>query len=183
MTTSRPIRFFIAFLPPPEVDEYANAVIRELSDRYWTRTAKAPPHITLQPPFEWPLERLPELTASLNVFVQGRSSVPITLDGFGAFRPSVLFINVLKSPELMTLQAELMQHLEDRLGIVDAKNKRRGFSPHMTVASRNMSPAIFRNAWAELQPRTLTFNFLCDRLTLLIHQGECWDVREHAILR
>ena len=183
MNTPPPIRFFVAFLPPPEVDTYANDVIRELSDRYQTRTAKAPPHITIQPPFEWPLERLPELTASLHRFAQGRSPVPITLDGFGAFRPRVLFINVLKAPELMALQAELMQHLEDTLNIVDEKNKRRGFSPHMTVASRNVSPAIFRSAWADLQPRTATFNFLCDRLTLLIYQGERWEVQDHAILR
>jgi 2'-5' RNA ligase len=51
-----------------------------------------------------------------------------------------LFINVLEAPgvleaqELMTLQAELMQHLEDTLNIVDEKNKRHRFSPHMTVA-------------------------------------------------
>lgn len=183
MATDRPIRFFVAFLPPLEVDEYANSIIQELSDRYQTRTAKAPPHITLQPPFEWSIEREPGLTKSLETFAQGRSPVPITLRGFGAFRPRVLFINVLKSPELMALQAELMQHLEDSLGIVDLKNKHRGFSPHMTVASRNMSPAVFHKAWADLEPRTPSFEFLCDRLTLLLHQERGWEVQNQVELR
>jgi len=182
MANSRSIRFFVALLPPSEVADYADGVIQELGDRYQTRTAKAPPHITLQPPFEWSLERSPELTERLEAFARGRSPVPITLNGFGAFRPRVLFIDVLRSPELMTLQAELMQHLEDTLDIVDVKNKHRGFSPHMTVASRNMSPAVFRNAWEDLQPRTPKFEFLCDRLTLLIHQGKCWEVQNHVSL-
>lgn len=179
MSTPAPIRCFVALLPPPEVEAFANAVIQELGDRYRTRTAKAPPHITLQPPFPWSLERLPDLEASLRSFVVGRSPLPITLDGFGAFRPRVLFIDVHKTPELRALQADLMEHLERDLAIVDLKNKHRGFSPHMTVASRRMSPAIFRKAWADLEPRTPRFEFVSDRLTLLIHQGQRWDVHQH----
>jgi len=168
-------RFFVAFLPPPEVDAFARAVIQELGDRYHTRTAKAPPHITLQPPFEWPLDALPALAKSLQSFAQTGTHTPIQLAGFGAFSQRVLYIKVLKTPELLDLQASLMQHLEDTLGIVDLKNKRRGFSPHMTVASRNLYPDTFHRAWEELQPREVNFEFVGDRLTLLVHRGYHWE--------
>lgn len=170
-------RFFVAFMAPPEVDAYAMDVIRELGDRFRTRTAKAPPHITLQPPFERSPDELPALEASLQSFAQRYAPVPLTLEGFGAFAPRVLYINVHKTPELLALQADLMQHFETELGIVDAKHKRRGFSPHMTVASRRMTAAIFREAWADLKTRSVRFEYWGDRLTLLIHQGSGWTVQ------
>jgi len=171
-------RFFVAFLPPPEVDSFTCQVIQELGDRYRTRTAKAPPHITLQPPFEWPIDALPTLESSLHTFAQTCKTVPIQLAGFGAFSPRVIYIRVLKTPELLELQSALMQHLEDALGIVDLKNKHRGFSPHMTVASRNLYPEIFRQAWNELQDREANFKFVGDRLTLLIHRGQHWEYQQ-----
>jgi 2'-5' RNA ligase len=170
-------RFFIALLPPAPVQAYATDVIRELSDRYRSRTAKAPPHITLQPPFLWRLESVTDLETCLSAFAQSQPAIPITLSGFGAFAPRVLYINVLKSSELLSVQANLMAQLEETLGIVDSQSKRRSFSPHMTVASRNLTRQTFQQAWTDLQPRPVQFEFVSDRLTLLLHDGQCWQIR------
>ncbi|MBE9181842.1 2'-5' RNA ligase family protein [Oculatella sp. LEGE 06141] len=170
-------RFFIALLPPQAIQEYADGVIQELSDRYHTRTAKAPPHVTLQPPFRWSLEAIATLEDCLYRFATEQMAVPITLAGFGAFAPRVLYINVLKTTELLTLQASLMLRLEQTLAIVDPVAKRRPFAPHMTVASRNLTRSIFKQAWTELQQRRIEFQFVGDRLTLLIHDGHRWHIR------
>lgn len=156
--------------------DYANGVIQELGDRYHTSTAKAPPHITLQAPFLWPLADVTQINQALAKFAAQQSTVPVTLSGFGAFAPRVLFINVVKTSELMILQKALAEEIECTLGIVDPKAKTRSFSPHMTVASRKMTPRIFKQAWAELQPRTVEFAFICDRLTLLIHDNRQWHI-------
>jgi len=58
-------------------------------------------------------------------FAHNRKSVPVTLNGFGAFPPRVIYINVLKTQELLTLQTDLMAHLETLLGIVDPVSKTR----------------------------------------------------------
>jgi len=178
-TTSR---FFVAFMAPAEVDAYARRVILELGDRHHTRTANAPPHITLQPPFEWAIAHQPALEASLSQFAHHQCPVRLVLDGFGAFAPHVLFINVVKTPKLMKLQTALQQHLETSLGILDPQTQRRGFSPHMTVASRRLTPTIFRNAWAELQPRPVHFEYEGDRLTLLLYQGSHWTIHGEFLL-
>jgi 2'-5' RNA ligase len=170
-------RFFVAIVPPTEIQDSAQAVIRELSDRYQTSTAKAAPHITLQPPFVWLEESLPQLEQQLMAVAQVHAAFPVRLAGFGAFVPRVLYINVLKTPELLTLQAELMVDLERSLGIVDPTAKQRPFAPHLTVASRNMTRSTFKAAWAELQPRSLQLEFVADALTLLIHDGQRWQVR------
>lgn len=171
-----PTRFFIALIPPQEIQDYADRVIQELTDRYRTRTAKAPPHVTLQPPFLWELDRVSELEDRLQQFAAARSPVPVTIAGFGAFAPRVLYLNVLKTPELLALQADLLRDLE-QIGIRDPKNKQRGFSPHLTVASRNITKPVFQAVWQELQPRSVQFEFVGDRLILLIHNGQRWQVR------
>lgn len=177
-------RFFIALLPPPEMQDYANQVRQYFADRYASRKAfNSPPHITLQPPFEWNLSQRQNLIDSLSRFAQTQSTIPVTLSGFGAFPPRVIFINVVRSPELLTLQQRLAQHCATDLGIVDQYADRR-FAPHMTVAFRDLSPANFQQAWSEFahQPLALTnaaaqqYTFQVTALTLLQHDGRLWQV-------
>lgn len=170
-------RFFIALLPPPEIQDYTNQIKQHFADRYASRGAqKSPPHITLQPPFEWSAEQVPVLEQCLSRFVNERESVPVTLNGFGAFPPRVIYINVLKTQELLTLQTDLMAHLETVLEIVDPVSKTRAFSPHMTVAFRDLTRQNFKAAWPEFQQRQLQFEFTADYLTLLLHDGKRWNV-------
>jgi 2'-5' RNA ligase len=170
-------RFFVALVPPLEIQAYANEVIQELSDRFQTRTSKAPPHITLQPPFLWTVEAAPKLEECLRTFACGQLQVPVNLSGFSAFPPRVLYLNVLKTSGLLALQANLMAVLEKNLEIVDPVSKKRAFSPHLTVASRNLTHQTFKQAWSELQQRQVEFEFVSDRLTLLIHDNQRWQVR------
>lgn len=170
-------RFFVALMLPPAAHDYANQVIRELGDRYRTRTAKAPPHITLKPPFLWEIDAVTALEQVISAVAKSHPPVPVKLSGFSAFRPRVLYINVGKTEGLLSLQTHLRQELERQLNITDPKAKSRAFSPHVTVASRNMTPPIFKRAWADLEPREVTFEFVSDRLTLLIHDGHQWQVR------
>jgi 2'-5' RNA ligase len=177
MASTQPSRFFVGLLPPAEIQDYATQVIQELTDRYRTRTSKAPPHITLQPPFLWPIEAISNLHTELESVASTQAPIPIKLSGFGVFAPRVLFINVVKTPELLQLQAQLMTHLETHLGIVDPVSKRRPFAPHLTIASRNMTRQSFQAAWAELSPRSVEFTFISDRLTLFLHNGQRWHVQ------
>jgi 2'-5' RNA ligase len=169
-------RFFVALVPPQEIQDDANEVIQELADHFRTSTSKSPPHVTLQPPFEWPPDRLPELQAVLANFASAQSPTPVRLSGFAAFPPRVLYINVVKTPDLLSLQAALMQELEQHLEIVDPKSRQRPFAPHMTVASRNVTRQTFKQAWEHLRDRPVEFEFVGDRLTLLIHNGQHWLV-------
>ena len=170
-------RFFIALLPPQEIQDYAKEIQQHFAQTYASKGAqKSPPHITLQPPFEWQVEAVPVLEESLRTFASHRSPIPITLKGFGAFPPRVIYINVLKTPELLTLQADLMTEMKTKLGIVDSVSQQRPFAPHMTVAFRDLTRQNFHAAWAEFQQRPLEFEFTAAQLTLLIHTGERWEV-------
>lgn len=170
------VRYFIALLPPQEVQAAVNTIRQQFGDRYASRKAQnSPPHITLQPPFEWSEQAL-TLEQSLLSFARNYKPVAIQLAGFGAFAPRVIYINVLKTPVLLSLQAALVAYLEKELTIVDP-SKSRTYAPHMTVAFQDLTPKNFRAAWAEFQDQAFKFEFVVPALTLLIHNGRNWDVQ------
>lgn len=176
-------RFFIALLPPQEIQDYARKVQHEFVDRYQSQAAlRSPPHITLQPPFEWSFEALSELEQHLSEFAGNQATIPIVLEGFAAFSPRVIFINVLKTPELLTSQIALLAHTQATLGIATANP--RPFAPHITVAFRDLTPSHFNTAWQEFKSRSLHFEFVATHLTLLIHDGNRWQIcREFPFLK
>ncbi|MEH2155414.1 2'-5' RNA ligase family protein [Nostoc sp.] len=171
-------RFFIALVPPQDIQDYTNQIKQYFADRYFSSGAlKSPPHITLQPPFEWADANLPLLEASLKQFASGQQPVAITLRGFDAFVPRVIFINVVRSQEVLTLQANLMAYTESNLGIVDKVSKTRPFAPHMTVAFRDLTKQNFKAAWPEFEKRQLHFEFTANQITLLLHDGKRWNIK------
>lgn len=172
-------RFFIALLPPQEIQEYINEIKQIFVDRYSSRAAlKSPPHITLQPPFKWMGENLPQLHQTLNEFAALFPPIPIQLSGFGAFAPRVIFINAQKTPALLSLQSSLMAHLEQALGIADPVAQTRPFAPHMTVGFRDLTKQNFHRAWAEFQSLPVEFEFTATSLDLLVHDGQRWNVQQ-----
>jgi 2'-5' RNA ligase len=170
-------RFFIALLPPQEVQNSVNEIKQVFAERYNSRAAlRSPPHVTLQPPFEWAIDDLQPLTQALTKFVLKQKPVSMTLSGFGAFAPRVIYVNVVKTPELLALQAALMAYMETTLNIVEPISKTRPFAPHMTVGFRDLTKQNFRAAWAEFQHQSFEAEFTVPCLTLLIHDGKRWNV-------
>jgi len=167
-------RFFIALVPPPEIQAEANAIKQYFSDRYQSRAAhRSPPHITLQAPFEWPLAALPELTTALAQFASQQPGVSVVLNGFAAFPPRVIYIDVHPAPPLLLLQAQLTEYLHQTLALSSSRPSR-AFVPHLTVAFRDLTKANFAAAWAEFRDRPLNYTFTAEALTLLQHDGQRW---------
>lgn len=169
-------RFFIALLPPPEVQAYATKIKEYFRDRYNSQAAlRSPPHITLQAPFEWPMQDYTQLATTLANFRPKHVPIPIELSGFGAFPPRVIYLAVEHTAELMVLQADLSQYLAETLDIIDLQSRTRPFRPHLTVAFRDLKPATFRRAWPEFESRDIKFSGSVHELTLLIHTGKRWE--------
>jgi len=168
-------RYFIALLPPPDLQAQVNQIKQEFGERFQSWAAqKSPPHITLQAPFNWIPAEQARLASFLAAFSQSRSAFPITLIDFGAFPPRVIYIQVDKTPPLLALQAELAHAMAETWQICDPKAKHRPFAPHMTVAFRDLTREQFRAAWSEFQQRSFASQFVATHLTLLQHNGQRW---------
>jgi 2'-5' RNA ligase len=175
-------RYFLALLPPIEMQDYVNQVRQQFADRYNSRKAfNSPPHITLQPPFEWDLNSREALVMRLTSFAQSLSAIPITLQGFGSFPPRVIFIHVVPTLELLTAQAELQRFCFTSL---ETQNDDRTFKPHMTVALHDLTPDNFQRAWTRFESQSLEltntpdgqYQFIARSLTLLNHDGQSWQI-------
>jgi 2'-5' RNA ligase len=177
-------RLFVALLPSPVIQAQVRAIQMEVGDRYESRAAlRSPPHITLQPPFEWPFEELTVVFDALAAFASGQPPLTITLSGFSAFAPRVIYIDVVSSPALLNLHLSLLGYTEQSLGIVDAIGKQRPFAPHMTIAFRDLTRQNFYIAWAAFQNRPFQAQFLATHLTLLMHDGQRWNVKQQLPLQ
>jgi 2'-5' RNA ligase len=173
-------RLFVALIPPQPIQEYANEIKQQFADRYASRAAqKSPPHVTLQPPFEWSLSDLPQLEQQLGAFAATQVAIAIGLHGFAAFPPRVIYIDVERSPELLALQQGLAVWLQETLGIIDGRAAGRSFKPHMTVAFRDLTKQNFHLAWSEFQGRSLQLEWMATELSLLKHDGQRWQVHQN----
>jgi 2'-5' RNA ligase len=174
---------FVALLPPERVQADANAIKDHFAEVYDSSHAKkSPPHITLQPPFKWEVDEIPTLKTTLEQFASGQTPIPVKLSGFGAFPPRVIYIHVEKTAELLAIQKSLMADLEEKIGLVDAVAKSRPFVPHMTVAFRDLSKSNFRQAWNVYKDEAFDDQFTVQTLTLLIHNGQRWEVESNFSL-
>ena len=173
-------RFFVALLPPAEVQAKANEIKGVMRDQYASKAAfRSPPHVTLLAPFDWPIAELPRLAQALKTFAASQLPVPMTLDGFAAFAPHVIYINVVQGDRIMEIQPQLLSHVESTIGLARKRDQNRSFVPHMTVAFRDLKPNMFRKAWPVFQHQEIHFDFTVGQLTLLIHDGKMWTVKEH----
>jgi 2'-5' RNA ligase len=165
--------FFIALLPPLNIQQEAHQIKQHFAEAYNSKAAlKSPPHITLQPPFYWEVNRLLELKTVLQEFARQQPIISITLDGFAAFEPRVIYINVLQTPKLLFLQKELSFKLKSSLEIEQTRSSKYSFNPHLTVGFKDLTKANFERAWTEFSPKPYSHKFMATKLTLLQHNGQ-----------
>ncbi|MGB3533879.1 MAG: 2'-5' RNA ligase family protein [Microcoleaceae cyanobacterium] len=171
--------FFIALLPPAEIQSEITQIKQYFAQNYDSRHAlKSPPHITLQPPFNWSTSDLNLLEQCCESFAAQHLPFSVTLSGFNAFPPRVIYVDVVKTTELIALQTHWVTHLNSHLELLSNNSKVRPFTPHMTVALRDLSRNNFQVAWTEFKNKPLQFEFIVDQLTLLVHTGKRWQIQQ-----
>ena len=157
----------MAVVPPvglrADLEEMKVAFSRQYSARH---ALKSPPHVTLLPPFR---ENEGSIIPNLETVAGRFSPFDITLENYGAFKPRVIYIDVLHSEELNQLRKTLVTAFEFDYDT-------RPFRPHLTLATRDLSKAMFHKAWSTLQHQSFNVSFHVDRIYLLKHNGKNWDL-------
>jgi 2'-5' RNA ligase len=170
-------QYFLAIVPPSPVYEEALNQKEYLKDQYQSRASlNSPPHITLHMPFRWKAEKELMLIKKLEDFAGGFSPFRILLNNYDVFAPRVIFINVVKSPELDKLYLELKRFCKRELNLFNADYKEQPFHPHITLAFRDLKKPHFERAWEEFSQREYSKSFIVGKVTLLKHNGKIWEV-------
>lgn len=165
---------FLALIPPDDIAAEVTAFKHLAAQRFHSKHAlNAPAHITLQPPFQWPEDRLSELTSLLHSFSATCKPFSQELRDFDCFRPRVVFINIILNEHLLDLESRLKTALTPMLG--RDQIDRRPYHPHMTVAFKDLRRREFYLAWEFFSQQTYLRNFTADTLWLLRHNGRTWE--------
>jgi len=170
-------QYFVAIVPPPPVYEEALSQKEYFRDHYQSKASlNSPPHITLHMPFRWKEEKELILVKKLEDFAGGFRPFKVQLTNYDAFAPRVIFINVLKSPELDKLYLELKRFCKRELNLFNADYKEQPFHPHVTLAFRDLKKPSFERAWREFSQLQYSRNFTVSHVALLKHNGKVWEV-------
>jgi 2'-5' RNA ligase len=168
--------YFIAILPPENLRAQVRELKLEMKRRFSAGHAlKSPAHITLQMPFRLEADREAELCRVLDLFARPKSAFSVRIQGFDCFPPRVIFIRVVEHPPFIPLQRSLKTVLIES-GIIPQPPEEYPFHPHMTIATRDLSPEAFKRAWPEYRDRAFTAEFQIGSIFLLKHNGSHWEV-------
>ena len=135
---------------------------------------RSPAHITLVPPF-WMIDNLEsKLEDAIGQFSQHQVPFEINLENFAAFKPRVIYADVLSTPHLQTLHDQLHEYLIAR-DIFPVK-KGDSFHPHVTIATRDLHKKAFYEAWETFKNKNYEGLCTITGVSLLKHNKKNWDV-------
>ncbi|HYC41070.1 MAG TPA: 2'-5' RNA ligase family protein [Chitinophagaceae bacterium] len=165
--------YYVALIPPPPVSGDVLKWKKWMEDRFGCVVAqRSPAHVTLIPPF-WMKEDLePALLESLSRFASARDPFPLRLNRFGHFRPRVIYLNVEPAPELSSLRTDLFTALFN----FPVPHIGNDFTPHVTIATRDLRKKDFSEAWDRFNNMNYDKVWLCCDISLLRHNKKKWDV-------
>jgi 2'-5' RNA ligase len=169
--------WFIAVLPPPEIQEEVTAFKLQAKERFKSKHAlKSPPHLTLIPPFRMQEAKLDRLHSFLTEFAASRHSFELELSGFDCFAPRVIFVDIAPSEALNDLQAHLKRELLASFEL--ELRMRSGFHPHMTIAFKDLSRSKFEEAWSFFNRQTYERPFIVNAVFLLKYEDRRWKIHQ-----
>ena len=168
--------YFVALVAPKEINIRVLKWKNFFKDHFGCSVAlKSPAHITIIPPF-WMNEELEShLINSINAFSTDKKRFEITLKDFAAFKPRVIYVDVIKNEWLNELHGSLADFIyaENKYPV---KKDDRPFHPHVTLATRDLYKKSFQEAWEIFSTKKYEASWLVNGISLLRHNKKNWDV-------
>ncbi|MFY0600940.1 MAG: 2'-5' RNA ligase family protein [Cyclobacteriaceae bacterium] len=177
-------RYFIALIPPEPLFSEASDLKKYVKEHFNSKAAlRSPPHITLHMPFRLKPNKEEQLDLALSDFASKHDCFEVIQDGFGFFEPRVVFINVQRSLEMSGIQKSLLSFMKRNFNTDSQNYKDRGFTPHMTIAFRDLKKELFEEAKAYFEKKKISFQWTASELVLLRHDGMKWNIYKKYSLK
>jgi 2'-5' RNA ligase len=167
---------FIAIVTPDSINQQVLVWKEFMLQQFNCKAAlKSPAHITLIPPFHLNDHEPLRMQQLLKPFAAYRQRFSIQLKNFAAFKPKVIYVDVLPNSSLNALQTSLETTLLQS-GRFPIKKEERPYHPHVTIANRDLTAADFPEAWRHFQAMSYEATFTANAIVLLRHNGQVWDL-------
>ncbi|HMK18635.1 MAG TPA: 2'-5' RNA ligase family protein [Chitinophagaceae bacterium] len=168
--------YFIAIVAPEDIDQQVLKWKNFFKEHYECSVAlKSPAHITITPPFWMNEEMENDLINSISEFSITKNKFEITLHNFAAFKPKVIFVDIVKSEILNGLYQSFADFIfgQNKFPI---KKEDWPFHPHVTLATRDLYKKAFQEAWEIFSKKKYEASWIVSGLSLLRHNKKNWDV-------
>ncbi len=173
--------YFLAVIPDDGFCKETERIKMDFAEIYYSKAAlKAPSHITIFPPFHFYENEEDYLKEKLNKLFSRQQPFTICLKDYNCFAPRVIYIDVVENEFLVDLYNKCGDFFEKQLGQRNDKNGSRNFSPHLTVAFKDLSKKMFYKAWEIYGEKKIYHEFLCETICLLKHERDRWEVVHRA---
>ena len=136
---------------------------------------RSPAHITLVPPFWMTSDLENKLEESLSQFSKRQAVIEVNLKNFAAFKPRVIYVDVLSTSSLQTLHDQLHEYLTVQ-NLFPIKREERPFHPHVTIATRDLHKKAFSEAWEIFKKKNYAASCMMRGVSLLKHNQKNWDI-------
>lgn len=173
--------YLVAVLPPEPVLGQVWALKQEVHARTGSRNAiRLPPHITLIPPTRQTADFEETIGLVLQEFAAVHATFEVELRNFSWFGNRTLFIQVEEARFLKQLHAALLHWCAQRVPTIQPET--RPFTPHMTLATRDLPPALVPALQHEYAHRKFAARFQIASLLLFRHNGQHWETMQEFFL-
>ncbi|MCR5886267.1 2'-5' RNA ligase family protein [Hymenobacter sp. J193] len=167
--------YLLAIVPPEPVLGQVWALKQEVHILTGSRNAvRLRPHITLWPPVHRPAAFARQAAEVLARFAASETEFMVSLRDFAWFGSRTLFISVNSPGILKDFNQRLAQWC--RLHQLNISLENRPFTPHMTLATRDLPADNVPELQKIFAARNYAAQFPVQQLTLFEHDGKSWEV-------
>ncbi len=174
-------KYFIVVIPPVEISTEIIGLQKEIEVKFGSVHAqKAPPHITIIPPFDCELKKLEEFIKNITHFLSNKLTIDIKviLDNIQRFESRTLFVDVAKNEVFEKLCKEL-KLLFNQQKLIKQRIEKHYFAPHITLANKDIKKRDFKLLWEDFKTREYQRNFALDTITVLELNNGNWIIKSY----
>ena len=166
----------IAILIPDPVAILVKAEQQYIADHFGPKHAlRTPPHITLIPPLEVNNEEIKKIVSIGKEISTQIQSFKLELNGFGTFKPRVVFIKIMENKLLNDLYRLWRSQLEQHAPHLLARYPDRPYHPHLTLAHRDVTPHQFDAIWKYYEEKSFELEIEITGSWMLKHSSSGWE--------
>jgi len=168
--------YLLAILPPHELSLEIHQIRLLCSEKFGVLKALKPPvHISMYRPFRLDQDFEENFIGMIQSAIAEQEVFEQEIENFVAFDTHAIVLRALLNPGIMNLYSIISAIMIEK-GIDKHPADIFPFSPHLTIAYRDIKPEVFPLMWDEYNNTKFTASFKADHLSLLKHDGNQWLV-------
>ena len=178
-----PLKLIAIVLPEPlysYVKEEQKLIEQNWGPRHAQRT---PPHLTLIPPLSLTESEFNVVSQIASDVASRNKSFLLEVNGFGVFKPTVVFLKPNIPTELETLYKDLRSTVESQIPHSLRRYPDRPYHPHITLVHKDVSTDQFFEIWHYYKKNEVSFLVEIDHFCILDNAKTGWEIMKRFSLK